>query len=110
MYTEVYREPKSVNTASKASTKSLLCSAQSFCSRILRRLKFVGAEVVHHLLRDFCQDTLSQSFFGRLIKKEHKALVFTTANKDSKASKKHLLWKANLKSDILQRTLHSALV
>lgn len=77
MYTEVYREPKSVDTASKASTKSLLCSAQSFCSRILRRLKFVGAEVVHHLLRDFCQDTLSQSFFGRLTKKEQQALVST---------------------------------
>lgn len=70
MYTEVSREPKAVDSASEASTKSQqLWSAHSLCSRILGRLQFVGAEVVHHLLRDFCQDTLRQCFFWRLTKK-----------------------------------------
>lgn len=37
-----------------------------FCGRLVRRLQFVHAEIVHHLLGHFCQDTLSKSFFGSL--------------------------------------------
>lgn len=79
----VSQETKSVGTPSKEGKKTQLPhSAHSLCSRILRRLQFVGAEVVHHLLRDFCQDALSQSFLWRLKKtlkknREHQVSIST---------------------------------